>query len=473
MAELNNDFAKMFEESLKTRDDYAPGDKIEGKVVFIGKESSFIGLSGKTEAIIDTAELMDEKGNFIYQKGDIITAYIVSVRGGEVKVTTKLGAGEINLDLLHLAYQNSIEVEGTVAEEVKGGFSVNISGIRCFCPYSQIDLKSSDDKSQYIGKSFSFRIIEFKENGKNILLSRRILLEEEQKEKEKNLRKSIAVGDIVNCKVASIQNFGLFVDLGGMEGLVPKSELSWGRDASVEKFSVGQNVRCKILTADWDNKKITLSIKQVEEEPWMKINFSEGDIFNAKIVNIIPQGAFAELTEGVEGFIHISKMSLTKKIRRPEEILKKGDLVNVRLLSIDKEKKKISLELITDEADPWAMPIDALIDSTQTGIIENTKSTGVSVRLQNGMLGFIPKGELKSQNDIAKNYATGKEIKVLVKEIDKENKKLILSETGALKKEEESVYKNFINSNNSSSGATLGNLFKDKFDNIKNQVREK
>lgn len=166
-------------------------------------------------------------------------------------------------------------------------------------------------------------------------------------------------------------------------------------------------------------------------------------------------------------------MSLTKKIRRPEEILKKGDLVNVRLLSIDKEKKKISLELITDEADPWAMPIDALIDSTQTGIIENTKSTGVSVRLQNGMLGFIPKGELKSQNDIAKNYATGKEIKVLVKEIDKENKKLILSETGALKKEEESVYKNFINSNNSSSGATLGNLFKDKFDNIKNQVREK
>ena len=205
----------------------------------------------------------------------------------------------------------------------------------------------------------------------------------------------------------------------------------------------------------------------------MKINFSEGDIFNAKIVNIIPQGAFAELTEGVEGFIHISKMSLTKKIRRPEEILKKGDLVNVRLLSIDKEKKKISLELITDEADPWAMPIDALIDSTQTGIIENTKSTGVSVRLQNGMLGFIPKGELKSQNDIAKNYATGKEIKVLVKEIDKENKKLILSETGALKKEEESVYKNFINSNNSSSGATLGNLFKDKFDNIKNQVREK
>ncbi len=468
------EFEKLLEESLKSRDDFAPGDKIEGTIVLISNENSFLSISGKSEAVIDTIELKDKEGNLTYKKGDKITAYIVSTRRGEIKVTMKLGSGEINPELLLLAYQNSMDIEGTVTGEIKGGFSVNISGFRCFCPYSQIDIKSSEEKDKYLNKNFSFRIIEYKENGKNIIVSRRVILEETQKVREDQLKGSLKPGDIAEGKIASIHDFGIFVDLGGVEALIPRSELSWSRNTDTKEFIEGTPIRAKVLTTDWENNRITLSIKQMTEEPWESVGrFSEGDSLNGKVVNIISQGAFIELAAGIEGFIHISRMSNTRQVRKPEDAVKKGETVNVRIISIDKESKRISLELVTGEADPWNLPSDEIIKSSHTGIVENTKNNGISVRLENGMLGFAPRGELQQRSDFAKHYPAGKEIKVSVKDIDPQNKKLILSEIGAIKKEEEADYKDFINSSGNNSGSSLGSIFKDKFDNIKKQVNTK
>jgi len=470
----SEDFKKLLEESLQIRDDFAIGDRIKGTIVYITDDVAFLNISGKSEAIIDSLELKDSNGNFLYEKGDEITVFVVSQKNGEIRTALKIGSGEINPELLYTAYKNDMPVEGMVTAEVKGGYSINVSGFRCFCPYSQIDIKISDDKLKYVNKSFTFKIIEYRENGKNIILSRKVLLEEVKKEKEDRLKTDLKCGDIVSGIISSRHDFGIFIDIGGVEALIPKSEISWSRTADMSGLHEGDEVKAKILSLDWDSNRITLSIKQTLEEPWSKIDrYQENQIINGKVVNIIAQGAFVEIEPGLEGFIHISRMSPVKKIKKPDEILKRNDLVSASILSIDQKNKKISLQLITGETDPWQQPVDIIIDETHKGIIENINNSGVSLRLENGMLGFIPRNELLSQNDMQKNYATGKELTVTVKDLQVESKKLILSEKGARKKEEQKDYNSFLTNNNQISSSSLGNIFKDKFDVLIKQVKEK
>ena len=468
------DFSKLFENSLKVKDDFSVGERLQGKIVQIGKEDSFLDISGKSEALIDSSELKDKNGNFIYKTGDVITVYIVSIKRGEIKAGLKIGSGEITPELLLTAFSNEMPIEGLVTAEVKGGYSVTISGHRCFCPYSQIDMKATDDKTKYINKSFVFKILEFKENGKNIILSRRVLLEDAKKENETNLKNNLKTGDTVTGTVASKHDFGIFVNFNGIEGLIPKSEISWARSSDSSGIKEGDDVSAKIIGIDWNKNKITLSLKQLMDEPWTNIkNYSENQVINGKVVNIIPQGAFIELEPGIEGFIHISKMSPTKRIKKPEDVLKRDDIVSAMILSIDRESKKISMQLMTGETDPWQIPMENIINETHKGIIESVNNSGVSLRLENGMLGFIPKNELSSANDMQKNYTAGKELTVTVKDLQSSNRKLILSETAARKKEELSDYNSFLKNSNEASSSSLGNLLKDKFENLKKQVNEK
>jgi len=468
------DFSKLFEKSLKVKDDFSVGDRIQGTIVQIGKEDSFLDISGKSEALIDSAELKDKNGNFIYKTGDVVTVYIVSIKRGEIKAGLKIGSAEVTPELLLTAYSNEMPIEGLVSAEVKGGYNVIISGNRCFCPYSQIDIKASDDKTKYLNKTFVFKIIEFKENGKNIILSRRVLLEDAKKENEANLRNNLKTGDTVTGTIASKHDFGIFVNFSGIEGLIPKSEISWGRSSDFSGFREGDEVRAKIIGIDWGKNKITLSLKQLMDEPWTNIkNYSENQVISCKVVNMIPQGAFVELEPGIEGFIHISKMSPTKRIKKPEDVLSRNDVVNAMILSIDRENKKISMQLMTGESDPWQAPAENIINETHKGIIESVNNSGVSLRLENGMLGFIPKNELSSANDMQKNYIAGKELTVTVKDMQSSNRKLILSETAARKKEELNDYNSFLKNNNEASSSSLGNLLKDKFENLKKQVKEK
>ena len=210
------------------------------------------------------------------------------------------------------------------------------------------------------------------------------------------------------------------------------------------------------------------------EEPWSNIgSYHENQVIDGRVVNIIPQGAFVEIEPGLEGFIHISRMSPVKKIKKPDEAVKRNDLVSATILSIDHKNRKISLQLVTDEKDPWQQPVDNLMNNFLSGIIEGVNNSGVSLRLENGMLGFIPRNELLSQNDMQKNYVAGKELSVTVKDIQVENKKLILSEKGARRKEEQQDYNAFLSGSNQISSSSLGNMFKDKFNDLIKQVKEK
>ncbi len=468
----NEDFEKLLEESLNVSDDYQPGDMVQGVIVFTGKEDSFLNIAGKSEAVISTLELQNDDGTLKYKKGDKVEAYVVSAKEGEIRVTFTIGKGEANPELLKIAFENEMPVEGTVTAEIKGGFSVNISGQRCFCPFSQIDIKSSDSREAYLNKTYAFKIIEFKENGRNIIVSRRAILEDMQAQAEDELKKTLKKGDIVSGEITSKHEFGIFVNIGGIEALVPKSESSWSRGRNDGDFKTGEKVEARIIDIDWNSKKITLSIKQLTPEPWTVHKLQENQTINGRVAAIIPQGAFVELEPGIDGFLHISKMSVTKKISRPQEMINVGDSINVKINSINDKDKKISLELITDEADPWLTAEDNIMNETHKGTVENINNSGVSIRLSNGMLGFIPKNELLNSSDMQKNYNAGSEITASVKDFDKNSRKLILSEKGAIKKEEEKELNAFISRNTEASGTSLGGLFKDKFSEIQKQVKK-
>ena len=293
-----------------------------------------------------------------------------------------------------------------------------------------------------------------------------------KKEKEDQLKGSLKAGDTVTGTVSSIQKFGLFVDLGGVEALVPRSEISWSRNSDPSDYKTGDSVTAKVIDLDWDNNRLTLSIKKTQGEPWDMIDqFSEGSTVNGTVTNLINTGAFVELKPGLEGFIHISRMSLSKRINRPEDVLSKGDSVSVRVIGINRENQKISLELLTDEADPWQASGNDLLEGVHTGIVESVRGSGAHIRLSNGMLGFAPKERLTAKGvDVQKEFPVGSEVRVAVIEMDRQDRKIILSVKDAEKKQEQEDFKKFSDRHSSSGGSTLGDLFKDKFEELQKKV---
>jgi small subunit ribosomal protein S1 len=471
----NEDFEKLLEGSFIKNDNFSVGDRVEGTVVFISDENVFVDISSKSEAVIDIQEFKDANDNLTINKGDRIEAYIVSMRGGEISLSASIGRGHTSVELLNKAYSFNIPVDGTVIDLIKGGYNISVSGIICFCPHSQIDLKAPSNPDALLNKKLKFRIVEFSERGKNIVLSRRILLEEERQKLLGELKDTLKEGDTVSGKIISIQDFGLFVDIGGIEALIPKSEISWSKRPELTSFNIGDSISSKIISTNWDNEKIVLSIKSLITEPWERIEeYSIGQSVNGSVVNIIKRGAFVEIEPGLEGYIPLSRMSLIRRVNKPEEVLSLGDNVNVKIIDINTEEKKILLQLLTDEPDPWLAPTDTLLGKINIVMIESTVPSGLSVRLQNGMAGFVPAGELtiKKGADIQRAYPAGKEIKVVVKDIIIDERKLILSERRALKLKEMEEFKEYMNETPLEGGenTTLGNVFRDKFDEIKKKL---
>jgi len=469
----SEDFGKMLEMSLNRSDDFSPGDKVNGTIVGLTDELAFIDISGKSEAVMDINELKDDKGEFKYKKGDTFESYIVSTQGGEIKLTSVIGKGSVTPQIVQMAYKSGIPVEGRVGESIKGGFSVYLSDIRCFCPFSQMGARKNEDDSVYLNKKFMFKVIQYGERGKNIVVSRRALLDEARDAAKEVLKETLHEGDIIEGTIQSKQNFGLFVDIGGIEALVPKSEVSRSRYKSMSSFGLGEEVKAQVLSIDWETSKISLSMKALEEDPWDNLQgISRGEVIEGVVVNIIKSGAFVELKPGLEGFIHISRMSPIKKINRPEDVLSRGNNISVRIVDLNPGDKKLSLELITDEPDPWNQDVQALTGTNQTGIIETSRSSGVNIRLSNGMLGYVPREELTNDRgaDIQKDFPVGMEMTVAVIRISPEERRLILSAKGARKNEEMKEYQNFKEKSDAAGGTTLGDLFKDKFDKLQENI---
>jgi small subunit ribosomal protein S1 len=342
-------FAELFEKSFTKSNWLEPGEKVEARILKISGDWLFLDTGRKGEGVLDKKELLDAEGNLTVREGDIITAWFLSSSNNEMRFTTRLGSGPSGNARLEEAWRSGIPVDGFVEKVIKGGFEIKIGGsVRAFCPFSQISLGRVEDNDQFAGKHLPFKIIEFSENGRNIVVSHRALLEEERLRQREGLRETLSEGMKVKGTITSIREFGAFVAVDGLEGLIPVSEIAWGRVAEIsEVLSVGQEVEMVIKKLDWDNDRFSFSIKDALANPWDLVaeKYPAGSYHKGVVARLVPFGAFVTLGDGVDGLIHISKLGAGKRINHPREVINEGDRIEVKIEAVDRENMRLSLSL--------------------------------------------------------------------------------------------------------------------------------
>lgn len=349
MTEANNEsFEDLFkaEETQKIRH-LKPGQKIQATVVGQNQETTFLDVGGKSEGVMNSSEIKDAEGNFTHGIGDSIEVYFLQAKASEQLFTTTIGSGSSNAHLEE-AFRSGIPIEGFVKAEIKGGFEITLGGnVRGFCPFSQMGLRRVEDAAkEYVETHMKFKISRFEEGGRNIVLSARALQEEERAEQREKLVKTLAEGQTVEGEISSIRDFGAFVDLGGVDGLIPISEIGWSRVEKVEEhFSLGQKVQVVVKKLDWEKDRISLSYKETLADPWQEAaeKFPAGTNIQGTISRLAQFGAFVTLLPGVDGLIHISKLGSGRRINHPREVVEEGQALDVTVESIDTDEKRISL----------------------------------------------------------------------------------------------------------------------------------
>ena len=347
----DDDFAAMLERSLLDAAPLKPGEKVEATVLQIGSEWVFLDVGQKGEGVLDVKELLDAEGQLTVAVGDRLGAYFLGRSADELRFTTRLGgrAGS-GSGTAHLeeAWRNGIPVEGRLEKEVKGGYEVKLpGGVRAFYPFSQLGRARQDAGESLIGQSIPFRITQFSEQGRNIVVSRRELLEEERRQQREALRETLQEGAIVRGTVTAIRDFGAFVDIGGIEGLLPISEVAWGRISSVEDvLQVGQELEVAVKSCDWEKERFSFSLRATLADPWQqKVGtlYREGTTLTGTVARLAPFGAFVTLDEGIDGLLPIGKLGGGKRIRHPQEVLQVGQQLLVTIESIDRTQRRIAL----------------------------------------------------------------------------------------------------------------------------------
>jgi small subunit ribosomal protein S1 len=425
VSEPEEDFAAMFEASLQTKR-FQRGQTIEGTIVAIGPDVAFIDVGGKGEAMIEIAELKDAEGDLEVAVGDRIQAMVVSTEGG-LTLSRTLALGAATARQLEDAFQAGLPVEGKVEKAVKGGYEVRIARHRAFCPISQIDIARNTDPSEYEGRVYRFRIIEYKEGGKNLVVSRRILLEEEQRASAVEIRRSIVAGAVLTGRVTSVREFGAFVNLGaGVEGLLHVSEMGWSRVSDTSQVvQPGDEITVKVLRVDDDTQKISLGLKQLTADPWSTVQttYEVGQVRTGRITRVAEFGAFVELEPGVEGLAHASTFAPTGRSDGWSKSVAAGMTGTFEILSIDLEKKRIGVALLPDgsarAAETSPSPVTIVPGARLTGKIERHEKFGVFVFLAPGRTGLIPSSEtgIAREADVAKALPIGSDIEVVVLEV--------------------------------------------------------
>ena len=351
MADNDEDFASMLAEmeggKTKTKRARA-GDMVKGKIISIGQTSVFVDVGGKAEGVLDRSQVSDPEGKLLVKVGDTVEARVVADEGGVLSLRVKLGRGPEARAELQQAAELGIPVEGVVSEVVKGGVSVDVAGVRGFCPASQIDARFVDDLSTYVGQRLSFRITRYEP--RNLVLSRRALVEEEKQKLASETRKKLEPGAVLRGKVVSFKPFGAFVDIGGIEGMLHISELGHQRvERPEDVLRVGQELDVAVLKIEPGEKgeRISLSLKALANDPWRDstASLAEGQRVKGTITRLQPFGAFVEIAPGVEGLVHISELGANRRINHPKEVVSIGQEVEAVVLSIDHEKRRLGLSM--------------------------------------------------------------------------------------------------------------------------------
>ena len=431
--QASDQLLKMIEQyDKKVRTDITPGLKVTGKVTRIGSEYVFIDIGAKNEALMKVTELSGENGELSVKVGDKISAFVVSDRADEIIMSKSMGGQSVPVSELIEAMNSRVPVQGKVTGINKGGLNVK-SWVTGHLPGFSINIKFTEDINSYLGKTMDFVITRITEGGRNIVVSRIPLLEQDLSSRFDALQDAVVNHTVLRGKITKITEFGLFVDLNNIEGLVHISEVSWERAEKLDElFSVGQDIDVVVLKVEKKeplrNSRISLSIKQVLDDPWKSVGskFSPGQSVQGKVTRITNFGAFVELIPGVEGLVHISEMSWGKRIHHPSEVVQEGNLVNVNILGIDENKKTISLSLKDVSNDPWRDVESRFpVGSEVSGTVVKKSRYGYFVDLDQGVTALLVFGNIsKDKKDSLKE---GDVITVTVESIDTENRRISLS----------------------------------------------
>jgi small subunit ribosomal protein S1 len=393
----NENFADLFKDEDIAKKQLTPGQKIQAVVVDVSQDSIFLDVGRKSEGFVDRKELEDETGDVTVKTGDTIEVYFLSSARNEMLFTTKIGGGSMSRAHLEDAYRSGIPLEGFIKKEIKGGFEVTVAGnVRTFCPFSQMDIKRISDPEDYVDQHMLFKITEYKENGRNIILSRRIILEEEREEKRELLKETLEEGMTVKGTITSIQKFGAFVDIDGIEGLIPISEIGWSRIEDIQEvLTEGQNVEVVTMKLDWENDRFSFSLKQTLPDPWESISqqLPVGSSHSGTVVRLTKFGAFVNLAEGIDGLIHISKLGGGRRINHPKEVLDEGQSVEVKIEEADTEQKRLSLSLVGEMTEEESDSASEKKDITEFQARQDKSAGSGSM----GTLGEILKAKMKEK----------------------------------------------------------------------------
>lgn len=447
--ESEENFASMLENSEAGGQKLRPGDKVSGEIIAINNDNAFVNIGEKEDGVIETRDLLDENGNLAVKVGDTIEAYVTRLSSEGARLSRSAsGAGTY---LLEEAREAQIPAEGRVKATRKGGYDIEIMGKIAFCPGSQMEYVRPEDAESLIGKHMQFLVMRVENRGRNIVVSRRALLERDRKENLEKLLAEIKPGDFVDATITRMANFGAFAQLApGVEGMIHLSELSWSRVENAEEaVSIGEKVKVKILNIEKDDKgrlKIGLSRKQAIEDPWDNVSerFKEGDVIEGVTRRLTPFGAFVELAPGIEGLAHVSELSWEKRIRHPEDVLQVGAKIPVKIKNIAPGEKKISLSVKDALGDPWLEAKETLkVGATIKGKIESRGQHGLFINVAPGVTGLMPASVIKSSQNagaLAKLNA-GDELEAKVNRVDYGARRLTLMPIDGEIKEDEGSWR--------------------------------
>ena len=460
------DFATLFAREGAQRS-VEVGQVVKGRILQIDSETVFVDVGGKGEALMDRAELEDEHGALKLAVGDEIEATVVRT-GDEVRLSHRLLQGVQARERLAVAAETGLRVEGKVAAVIKGGYEVTVAGLRAFCPFSQMDVRRVDAPESVVGRVLEFLISRYAEQGRNIVLTRRALLEQQAAKAAEETRKKITVGALLPGTVASLPDFGAFVDLGGVQGLVPASEISHSRvGRPTDRLRIGETITVKVLKVDDATGRISLSLKALEGDPWapVPLRLRERQIVRGRAARMTDFGVFVELFPGVDGLLHLTEIPRSRHAEMKRAAETAAELI-VLVTSIDLDKRRIGLALAPEGALPGRQLDSGIaIGAVVSGTVERIEPFGVFVRLGPGQLGLVPNAEMgtPSNADHRKDFPPGTEIKVAVLSVEDAGKRIRLSRAQALRMDEEAETKSYmqaVSKQGGGFGTTLGDVLR-------------
>lgn len=426
-------FAELFEK-FQANQDFRVGDIVKGRVISITKDYVVVDIGYKSEGQIPISEFKDDEGNVTINEGDEVEVYVDHAEGDEDLVElSKDKAEKLRIwEEISVACEKDELVHGKIVARVKGGLSVDI-GVKAFLPGSQVDIRPIRNLEKFIGQEFDFKVIKFNKRRGNIVLSRRVLLEKEREALKSKTLEKLEEGRILKGTVKNITEYGAFVDLGGIDGLLHITDMSWGRvNHPSEMVQVGDEIEVKVLKFNPETERVSLGLKQITEDPWIHAEekYHVGDRVSGKVVSLTDYGAFVELEEGIEGLIHISEMSWTKRVKHPSKMVAIGDVVEAIVLDIDSKNKRISLGMKQIEPNPWTLLQDRYPVGTRIlGKIRNITDFGIFIGIEEGIDGLVHISDISWTQKIkhpSELYKKGDEVEAVVLNIDVENERFSL-----------------------------------------------